>query len=156
MWPHSQQPSQANLWRFHYGRSQVPAHTNARGPGKPATSPGGGQATIQFPTRHRLTQLAAISPYIACMSSHVNPCQPKLTQLPLAEGRATATLHTTSGVIGWGSRKWIYKSFPHWSLPKHGYAETKQCNLPVKNELNKLFYGKMTTQPGIQVKTKDI
>ena len=31
----------------------------------------------------------------------VNPCQPKLTQLPLAEGRATVTAHTTSGVIGW-------------------------------------------------------
>ena len=41
------------------------------------------------------------APYIACMSSHVNPCQPRPSQLPLAEGRATATLHTTSGVIGW-------------------------------------------------------
>ena len=78
VWPLNQQPSHANMWRFHYERSQVPAHTDARGPGNPATSPGGCQATIQFPTRHRLTQLAAISPLY---SLHFIPCQPMSTQV---------------------------------------------------------------------------
>ena len=77
VWPLSQQPSHANLWRFHYGRSQVLVHTNARGPGDPATSPGGDQAKIPFPTQHRLTQLAAISPLY---SLHVISCQPMSTQ----------------------------------------------------------------------------
>ena len=101
VWPLSQQPSHANLWRFHYERSQVPAHTNARGSGDPATSPE--EVKLRFSSRPVTDwpNWRTSAPYIACMSSHVIPCQPKLTQLPLAEGRATATLHTTSGVIGW-------------------------------------------------------
>ena len=104
-------------------------------------------------TRSELIPMERVAPFIDTVSTHVNPTSSRRRQGP----KATATVHTTSGVIGRyaGPRKWIYNSFPHWSLPKHDYAELKHCDLPVKNGLNKLTYGQRTTHTGIQAKTKD-